>query len=76
VLCLRNLGLPLVHHEVVKQALVLALEHPAEKDPMLDLLSTLATQGHISETQLLKVPHPRPPRLAPFCSQSVCFLPC
>ena len=55
MLCLRALGLPLVHHELVKQALVRALEHPQEKGAILDLLTTLASEGHISETQLLKV---------------------
>lgn len=36
--CLRGLGVSFFHHELVKQALLSALEAPAHTEPVLDLL--------------------------------------
>ena len=44
-----------MHHEVVKQALRLALEEKAHSPALLNLLRQLSTEGYMSDDQLLKV---------------------
>lgn len=54
-LCLRQLNCRAMHHEVVKQALRLALEEKAHSSALLALLCQLSTEGYMSDDQLLKV---------------------
>ena len=54
-LCLQHINCPPVHHELVKQALRLALEEASQTAAVVDLLGCLANDGYISETQLQKV---------------------
>ena len=53
-LCLKQLNCKAMHHEVVKQALRLALEEKAHSPALLSLLSQLTSQGYMSDDQLLK----------------------
>ena len=53
-LCLQQLNCKAMHHEVVKQALRLALEEKAHSPALLSLLSQLSSQGYMSDDQLLK----------------------
>ncbi|KAE8720498.1 Tetratricopeptide repeat (TPR)-containing protein [Hibiscus syriacus] len=52
--CIRELGVPFFHHEVVKRALVLAMEIQAAKPLMLKLLKEAAEEGLISSSQMVK----------------------
>jgi programmed cell death protein 4 len=52
--CLHKLALPFFHHEVVKQALLLALEDPNKQPLVLRLLKELSSSSDISSSQLLK----------------------
>ncbi|EFJ42803.1 hypothetical protein VOLCADRAFT_107054 [Volvox carteri f. nagariensis] len=51
---LRELGLPFFHHELVKQALVAALDNPSHVDPVVALLARLSSSGEVSCSQLAK----------------------
>ena len=53
--CVRRIGLPLVHHELVKQALRMALEHEPQRQKLCELLAYLSSTGLVSEDQLVKV---------------------
>ncbi|GAQ81206.1 MA3 domain-containing protein [Klebsormidium nitens] len=50
--CIRDLSLPFFHHEVVKKALILAMEKQTER--LLALLAEAAAQGLISTSQIVK----------------------
>ncbi|TYI18049.1 hypothetical protein ES332_A07G063600v1 [Gossypium tomentosum] len=52
--CIRELGVSFFHHEVVKRALVLAMEIQAAKLLMLKLLKEAAEEGLISSSQMVK----------------------
>ncbi|KAK9819246.1 hypothetical protein WJX81_007334 [Elliptochloris bilobata] len=52
--CLRELAVPFFHHEVVKQALLLAMEAPASQGPLLALLAHMADSGLVSGSQMHK----------------------
>ena len=52
--CLRELAVPFFHHEVVKQALLLAMEEPAVQAPLLALLAHMAESGLVSGSQMQK----------------------
>lgn len=52
--CLRELAVPFFHHEVVKQALLLAMEQPAVQAPLLALLAHMAESGLVSGSQMQK----------------------
>lgn len=54
-LCLRNLAVPPFHHELVKQALVAAMEDESAAKPLLELLKGLADSGDVSPMQMQKV---------------------
>ena len=54
-LCLQQLNCRAMHHEVVKQALRLALEEKAHSSALLALLCQLSMEGYMSDDQLLKV---------------------
>lgn len=50
--CIRDLGMPFFNHEVVKKALVMAMEK--KNDRMLDLLQECFSEGLITTNQLTK----------------------
>lgn len=52
--CIRQLGLSFFHHEVVKRALVLAMEIRTAEVVILKLLKEAAEEGLISSSQMLK----------------------
>ncbi|EOA15859.1 hypothetical protein CARUB_v10007684mg [Capsella rubella] len=52
--CVRELGVSFFHHEVVKRALVIALENNAAEAPVLKLLKEAAAENLISSSQMVK----------------------
>nr|DAD30719.1 TPA_asm: hypothetical protein HUJ06_009570 [Nelumbo nucifera] len=52
--CIRELGVSFFHHEVVKRALVLAMEIQAAEVHILELLKEAAEEGLISSSQMAK----------------------
>eukprot|EP01018_Ginkgo_biloba_P024699 Gb_11642 [translate_table: standard] len=50
--CIRDLDMPFFHHEVVKKALVMAMEK--KNDRLLDLLQECSTEGLITINQMMK----------------------
>ncbi|KAJ6812278.1 uncharacterized protein M6B38_306105 [Iris pallida] len=52
--CVRELGVPFFHHEVVKRALVLAMEAQISESAISKLLKEAAEEGLISSSQMLK----------------------
>ncbi|KAK3150902.1 hypothetical protein QOZ80_3AG0239210 [Eleusine coracana subsp. coracana] len=53
--CVRDLKIPFFHHDVVKRALVLAVERGAAAEGLiLDLLKSAAEEGVINESQIAK----------------------
>lgn len=52
--CIRELGVSFFHHEVVKKALVLAMEIRTAEPLMLKLLKEAAEEGLISSSQMTK----------------------
>ena len=50
--CIRDLGMPFFNHEVVKKALVMAMEK--KNDRMLDLLQECYSEGLITTNQMTK----------------------
>ncbi|XP_045787604.1 MA3 DOMAIN-CONTAINING TRANSLATION REGULATORY FACTOR 1-like [Trifolium pratense] len=52
--CIRELGVAFFHHEVVKKALVLAMEIPSAEPLLLKLLKEAAEEGLISSSQMAK----------------------
>ncbi|VAH88304.1 unnamed protein product [Triticum turgidum subsp. durum] len=53
--CIRELNIPFFHHDVVKRALVLAIERGgAAEGHILDLLKSASDQGVINESQIIK----------------------
>ena len=52
--CIRELGVPFFHHEVVKKALILALENPSAESLVLNLLKESGEEGVISSSQMAK----------------------
>ena len=52
--CLRELAVPFFHHELVKQALLAAMEEPATAPTLLGLLRALADSADISALQMQK----------------------
>ncbi|MBA0735515.1 hypothetical protein Gogos_019358 [Gossypium gossypioides] len=52
--CIRELGVSFFHHEVVKRALVLAMEIQTAEPFMLKLLKEAAEEGLISSSQMVK----------------------
>ncbi|KAG2437004.1 hypothetical protein HYH02_011436 [Chlamydomonas schloesseri] len=51
---LRELGVPFFHHELVKQALLAAIDSPAHVDSVVALLGRLSSTGEVSASQLAK----------------------
>ena len=52
--CIRELGVSFFHHEVVKRALILAMEIRTSEPLILKLLKEAAEEGLISSSQMLK----------------------
>ncbi|XP_057841956.2 MA3 DOMAIN-CONTAINING TRANSLATION REGULATORY FACTOR 4 [Cryptomeria japonica] len=52
--CIRDLNVPFFHHEVVKRALILAMERRNVEPLILDLLKEAAEEGLISSSQMSK----------------------
>ncbi|KAL1812408.1 hypothetical protein ACET3Z_022473 [Daucus carota] len=52
--CIRQLGVAFFHHEVVKRALILAMEIRTSELAILSLLREAADEGLISSSQMLK----------------------
>ncbi|KAM0982306.1 hypothetical protein ACFX2I_015199 [Malus domestica] len=52
--CIRELGVPFFHHEVVKRALVLAMEIQTAEPLIIKLLKEAAEEGLISFSQMVK----------------------
>ncbi|CAA6659627.1 unnamed protein product [Spirodela intermedia] len=52
--CIRELGVSFFHHEVVKRAIILAMEVPASELLILRLLKEAAEEGLISSSQMAK----------------------
>ncbi|KAL8457131.1 hypothetical protein ACS0TY_035102 [Phlomoides rotata] len=52
--CIRQLGVSFFHHEVVKRALVLAMENRTAEPLILKLLKEAADEGLISSSQMVK----------------------
>lgn len=53
--CLQSIKLPLVHHELVKQALCMSLTNSEQQAKLLELLRHLCETGIVSEDQAMKV---------------------
>lgn len=52
--CIRELGVPFFHHEVVKRALTIAMEFKTSEQLMLKLLKEASEECLISSSQMLK----------------------
>ncbi|KAK7302189.1 hypothetical protein RJT34_13071 [Clitoria ternatea] len=52
--CIRKLGVSFFHHEVVKRALILAMEIHSAEPQILKLLKEAAEEGLISSSQMVK----------------------
>lgn len=52
--CIRELGVPFFHHEVVKRALVLGMETQTSEQLILKLLKEASEEGLISSSQMVK----------------------
>ncbi|ONK77668.1 uncharacterized protein A4U43_C02F9210 [Asparagus officinalis] len=52
--CIRELGVSFFHHEVVKRALVLAMESPTSEQLISKLLKEASEEGLISSSQMIK----------------------
>nr|XP_043639017.1 MA3 DOMAIN-CONTAINING TRANSLATION REGULATORY FACTOR 1-like [Erigeron canadensis]XP_043639018.1 MA3 DOMAIN-CONTAINING TRANSLATION REGULATORY FACTOR 1-like [Erigeron canadensis]XP_043639020.1 MA3 DOMAIN-CONTAINING TRANSLATION REGULATORY FACTOR 1-like [Erigeron canadensis] len=52
--CIRQLGVSFFHHEVVKRAVVLAMENRAAEPLILKLLKEASEEGLISSSQMVK----------------------
>ncbi|KAI3885011.1 hypothetical protein MKW98_002403 [Papaver atlanticum] len=52
--CIRDLGVPFFHHEVVKRALTLAMEIQTGEPRIMNLLKEAAEEGLVSSSQMVK----------------------
>lgn len=52
--CIRELGVSFFHHEVVKRALILAMEKRSSESLILKLLKEAAEEGLVSSSQMVK----------------------
>lgn len=53
-LCIRELNVPFFHHEVMKKALILAMEEPIAEGKIWTLLEESADEGLITSNQISK----------------------
>ncbi|ERN03808.1 programmed cell death protein 4 [Amborella trichopoda] len=52
--CIKDLKMPFFHHEIVKRALILAMERRTAECALLDLLKEASEEGVINSSQVLK----------------------
>ncbi|KAF1884715.1 hypothetical protein Lal_00028601 [Lupinus albus] len=52
--CIKDLKVPFFHHEIVKRALIMAMERRQAEGPLLDLLKEAAEEGFINSSQMSK----------------------
>ncbi|KAL5080807.1 hypothetical protein RYX36_009228 [Vicia faba] len=52
--CIKDLKVPFFHHEIVKRALIMAMERRQAETPLLDLLKEAAEEGFINTSQMSK----------------------
>lgn len=52
--CIKDLKVPFFHHEIVKRALIMAMEKRQAETPLLDLLKEAAGEGFINTSQMSK----------------------
>ncbi|XP_050204776.1 MA3 DOMAIN-CONTAINING TRANSLATION REGULATORY FACTOR 2 [Mercurialis annua] len=52
--CIKDLKVPFFHHEVIKRALIMAMERTQAEGRLLDLLKDAAEQGLINTSQITK----------------------
>lgn len=52
--CIKDLKVPFFHHEIVKRALIMAMERHQAEDRLLDLLKGAAEEGLINSSQISK----------------------
>ncbi|RHN51154.1 putative initiation factor eIF-4 gamma, MA3 [Medicago truncatula] len=52
--CIKDLNVPFFHHEIVKRALIMAMEKRQAETPLLDLLKEAAEKGFINTSQMSK----------------------
>lgn len=52
--CIKDLNVPFFHHEIVKRAIVMAMEKHQAESCLLDLLKTAAEEGLINSSQISK----------------------
>ncbi|KAA8522561.1 hypothetical protein F0562_013078 [Nyssa sinensis] len=52
--CIKDLKVPFFHHEIVKQAIIMAMERRQAEFRLLDLLKTAAEEGLINSSQISK----------------------
>ncbi|TYH27514.1 hypothetical protein ES288_A02G075200v1 [Gossypium darwinii] len=52
--CIKDLKVPFFHHEIVKKALVMAMERRQAEDRLLDLVKEAAEEGLINSSQITK----------------------
>ncbi|KAL5560090.1 hypothetical protein UlMin_036301 [Ulmus minor] len=52
--CIKDLNVPFFHHEIVKRALIMAMERWKAEGQLLDLLKEAAEEGFINSSQISK----------------------
>ncbi|XP_027089977.1 MA3 DOMAIN-CONTAINING TRANSLATION REGULATORY FACTOR 2-like [Coffea arabica] len=52
--CIKDLNVPFFHHEIVKRAIIMAMEKQHAESYLLDLLKTAAEEGLINSSQISK----------------------
>lgn len=52
--CIKDLKVPFFHHEIVKRALIMAMERRQAETPLLDLLKEATEEGFINTSQMSK----------------------
>ncbi|XP_047316574.1 MA3 DOMAIN-CONTAINING TRANSLATION REGULATORY FACTOR 2 [Impatiens glandulifera] len=52
--CIKDLNVPFFHHEIVKRALIIAMEKRQAEDQLLDLLKLAAEEGLLNSSQVSK----------------------
>lgn len=53
-ICIKDLKVPFFHHEIVKRAIIMAMENRQAEDRLLDLLKMAAEEGLINSSQISK----------------------
>ncbi|GAV90064.1 MA3 domain-containing protein [Cephalotus follicularis] len=53
-ICIKDLKVPFFHHEIVKRALIMAMERHQAEERLLDLLKEAAEEGLVNSSQITK----------------------